>query len=59
MIISLLTPVPVSSSMMISLPIPTTQQILQVGDLLNAFDLVRIHRFGHLDDRATESTSTK
>ena len=26
------------------------------GRLLNAFDLVRIHRFGHLDDRATEST---
>lgn len=25
--------------------------------LLNAFDLVRIHKFGHLDDRATESTS--
>lgn len=27
------------------------------GRLLNAFDLVRIHKFGHLDDRATESTS--
>lgn len=27
------------------------------GRLLNAFDLVRIHRFGHLDDRATESTT--
>ncbi|EAF5283169.1 VapE domain-containing protein [Listeria monocytogenes] len=26
------------------------------GRLLNAFDLVRIHKFGHLDDRATEST---
>ncbi|MDG6138183.1 virulence-associated E family protein [Lactococcus formosensis] len=26
------------------------------GRLLNAFDLVRIHRFGYLDDRATEST---
>jgi putative DNA primase/helicase len=26
------------------------------GRLLNAFDLVRIHRFSHLDDRATEST---
>ncbi|MDE8290139.1 virulence-associated E family protein [Erysipelothrix rhusiopathiae] len=26
------------------------------GRLLNAFDLVRIHRFGHFDDRATEST---
>lgn len=26
------------------------------GRLLNAFDLVRIHRFGHLDDRVTEST---
>lgn len=26
------------------------------GRLLNAFDLVRIHRFGHLDDRATERT---
>lgn len=26
------------------------------GRLLNAFDLVRIHRFGHLDDSATEST---
>ena len=26
------------------------------GGLLNAFDLVRIHKFGHLDDRATEST---
>lgn len=26
------------------------------GRLLNAFDLVRIHRFGRLDDRATEST---
>ncbi len=25
------------------------------GRLLNAFDLVRIHKFGHLDDRATES----
>lgn len=28
------------------------------GRLLNAFDLVRIHKFGHLDDRASESTST-
>ncbi|HBN5038681.1 TPA: VapE domain-containing protein [Listeria innocua] len=27
------------------------------GRLLNAFDLVRIHKFGNLDDRATESTS--
>lgn len=26
------------------------------GRLLNAFDLVRIHKFGHLDDRATENT---
>lgn len=26
------------------------------GRLLNAFDLVRIHKFGHLDDRATGST---
>ncbi|MBK8154735.1 MAG: hypothetical protein IPK55_00165 [Streptococcus sp.] len=26
------------------------------GRLLNAFDLVRIHKFGHLDDRAKEST---
>lgn len=26
------------------------------GRLLNAFDLVRIHKFAHLDDRATEST---
>ncbi len=26
------------------------------GRLLNAFDLVRIHRFGNLDDRATENT---
>ena len=26
------------------------------GRLLNAFDLVRFHRFGRLDDRATEST---
>lgn len=26
------------------------------GRLLNAFDLVRIHKFGNLDDRATEST---
>ena len=26
------------------------------GRLLNAFDLIRIHKFGHLDDRATEST---
>lgn len=26
------------------------------GRLFNAFDLVRIHKFGHLDDRATEST---
>ena len=26
------------------------------GRLLNAFDLVRIHKFGYLDDRATEST---
>ena len=26
------------------------------GRLLNAFDLVCIHKFGHLDDRATEST---
>lgn len=26
------------------------------GRLLNAFDLVRIHKFGHLDDRATECT---
>lgn len=26
------------------------------GRLLNAFDLVRIHRFGYLDDRATENT---
>ncbi|NCC15723.1 MAG: hypothetical protein EOM28_05160 [Clostridia bacterium] len=27
------------------------------GRLLNAFDLVRIHKFGNLDDRASESTS--
>lgn len=26
------------------------------GRLLNAFDLVRIHKFGNLDDRATENT---
>ena len=26
------------------------------GRLLNAFDLVRIHKFGHLDDRSTENT---
>ncbi len=26
------------------------------GRLLNAFDLVRIHKFGHLDDRASENT---
>lgn len=27
------------------------------GRLLNAFDLVRIHKFGNLDDRASEATS--
>ncbi|WP_331654509.1 virulence-associated E family protein [Aminipila sp.] len=27
------------------------------GRLLNAFDLVRIHKFGNLDDRASEGTS--
>ena len=56
MIISRLILVPGLSSMMISLPIPTTQQILQVGDFLMLLTLFASIRFGHLDDRATEST---